>query len=127
MKKIDINRWERKEVYEFFKSYEIPRYQVTVDIDVTNLYKYSKEKNLSFYFSMMWIVMNEINQIENFKYRIEQNEVVYYDVTHPSFTDLIKESNQFKIVNTLFDIDIETFIKNAQSKSESQKKQIYQL
>lgn len=121
MKKIDMNHWERKEVYDFFKSYEIPRYQVTVDIDVTNLYKYVKERNFSFYLSMMWIVMSELNQIENFKYRIENDEVVYYDKIHPSFTDMIENSNQFKIVNTIFDEDIEKFIKSAKSKSKSQK------
>ncbi|WP_176239914.1 CatA-like O-acetyltransferase [Mariniplasma anaerobium] len=121
MKKIDMNHWERKEMYDFFKLYDLPRYQVTVDIDVTNLHRFVKEKNLSFYFSMMWVVMNELNQIENFKYRIENDDVYLFDQVHPSFTDLIENTNKFKIVNTLFDEDIENFVQCAKSKSKLQK------
>jgi chloramphenicol O-acetyltransferase type A len=121
MKKIDMNHWERKEIFDFFKIYDIPRYQVTIDIDVTNLSKFVKEKSLSFYFSMMWIVLNELNMIDNFKYRIENDEVIFYDKIHPSFTDMIENTNQFKIVNSIFDEDIEKFVQLAKSKSKSQK------
>lgn len=123
MKKIDLKKWKRTEVFEFFKAYELPRYQVTVDIDVTNLYTYVKINQLSFYFSMMWIVLHELNQIENFKYRIENDEVIYYDIIHSSFTDMIKNSDQFKIVNTQYHEDIDKFIKDAKEKSEQQKDQ----
>lgn len=121
MKKIDMQHWERKEIYDFFKLYDIPRYQVTVDIDVSNLSKFTKKNNLSFYLSMMWIVMNEINQIDNFKYRIENEEVMYYDEIHPSFTDMIENTDRFKIVNTLFHKDIDKFVQLAKAKSKSQK------
>lgn len=121
MKKIDMNHWERKEIYDFFKLYDIPRYQVSVDVDVTNLHRFVKENNLSFYFSMMWVVMKELNQIDNFKYRIENKEVIFYDIIHPSFTDMIENTNQFKIVNTLFDEDIVKFGQLAKTKSQLQK------
>ncbi|MCD4827266.1 MAG: hypothetical protein K8Q99_05770 [Acholeplasmataceae bacterium] len=123
MKTIDKTKWDRFEMFEFFKSYDLPRYQITVDIDVTNLYNFAKANDLSFYFSMMWVVMKEINQIENFKYRIQDDQVVYYDEIHPSFTDLIKNSDRFKIVNTTFVDDIYQFVKEARNKSEKQNNQ----
>jgi chloramphenicol O-acetyltransferase type A len=102
MKKIDIINWKRKNTYEFYKDMDIPRYQVTVDLDVSSFYKYVKKQELSFYFSFMWLVLRELNQIDNFKYRFVDQEVYIFDVVSPSFTDKVDDGDTFKIVNSEF-------------------------
>lgn len=120
MKKIDINNWNRKNTYEFYKDMDLPRYQITVDLDVAGFYKYVKINKLSFYFSFMWLVLKELNQIDNFKYRFVDKEVYLFDSISPSFTDKVEDGNTFKIVNTSFIDDMIKFQELAIKKSKEQ-------
>lgn len=113
MKIIDKNTWKRKEIYDFYKNFDIPRYLISFEVDVTELYDYVKQQQLSFYYTFMHVVLTEINRIENFKYRMIGDDVIYYDVVHPSFTDTIKDSDLFKIVASNYHRDLHTFIKEA--------------
>ncbi len=120
MKKIDLNTWSRKEVYHFFKNFEYPKFSVTVDVDVSHFYQVVKEKKRSFYFSMIHLLMKEMNQNENFKYRILGHEVYLCDTIHPSYTELIDQTDQFKIVNSPYIEDVDLFIKMVKEKSNHQ-------
>ncbi|AUD63370.1 hypothetical protein BK010_07110 [Tenericutes bacterium MO-XQ] len=120
MKKININQWKRKQTFDFYKNMDIPRYQVTVDLDVSGFYAYVKKNKLSFYFSFMWLVLKELNQIENFKYRFIEGEPYIFDVVSPSFTDKVEDGDTFKIVNTPYIDDIHKFQESAIKKSNDQ-------
>jgi chloramphenicol O-acetyltransferase type A len=120
--KINIDTWNRKEIYRFYKNFDIPRYQITVNVDVYKFYQYVKKQELSFYFSFMWLVLDALNDIPNFKYRLIKDEVFLCDVVHPSFTDVVEDSDLFKIVNANFDKDIMKFNKLAKEKSKLQGK-----
>lgn len=48
MKKIDVEKMERRKTYEWFKTFKNPTYGVNVNLDVTKLVKYTKETNSSF-------------------------------------------------------------------------------
>ena len=52
MEKVDRTHWERAELFEFFSAVSHPFYSVTFRVDVTNLYRYVKERHLSFYYAM---------------------------------------------------------------------------
>ena len=39
---------------------------ITVDIDVTNIYDFTKEHGLRFYHTMMWVVSKIINSRDEF-------------------------------------------------------------
>lgn len=120
MKKIDINSWKRKDVFEFYKDMELPRYQITVELDVKKFYDYVKVNKRSFYFSFMWILLDELNKIENFRYRFVDGTPSLFDLVSPSFTDKIEDGDTFKIVNTDFIDDIDAFQEKAIQKSKSQ-------
>lgn len=62
--------WSRKEIYDNFSKIDYPFYSVTIPIDVTNVKKISKDKELSFYFLMIWICTKAINSIQEFKIRM---------------------------------------------------------
>ena len=120
MKKVDIESWNRKQTFEFFKDMDQPKYTITVDLDVTDFYKYVKKKETSFYFAMMYVVMIEMNAMENMKYRFYNSEVILCDQLHPSFTDTIPLTAQFKIVTADMKEDMFEFIKSAKETSEKQ-------
>lgn len=127
MKSIDLTKWKRKDVYDFYKNMDMPRFQITVDVDVYWFYKYVRYNELSFYYSFMWLVLSELNQIENFKYRLIDLEVVLFDVVHPSFTDRIEDGDTFKIVNVNYLPDLFEFNKLAKQKSQEQGNQFINL
>ena len=91
MKKIDTERWERRELYDFFSGMSQPFYSVTFQVDVTELYQYVKQKGLSFYYALVWLCTKAANRVENFRYTVREKDVWLLDERIPSFTDLKKD------------------------------------
>lgn len=56
METIDRNTWPREEHYRFFASMSHPFYSLTFPVNVTALRHYIKEKGLSFYAAMVFLV-----------------------------------------------------------------------
>ena len=75
MEKVDRTHWERAELFEFFSAVSHPFYSVTFRVDVTNLYRYVKERHLSFYYAMGYLVTDAVNSVKNFRYAIRDGEV----------------------------------------------------
>lgn len=109
MKKIDLNTYNRKEIYEHFSNVDHPFYSITMPIDVTNLYNYSKKNKYSFYHLMVWLVSKTMNNLDNFKLRIINNELYLLDKVNPSFTHMNKGEEIFKIITVLYSDDFNKF------------------
>lgn len=120
MKIIDIATWDRKETFEFYKNLDHPMYQMTFNLDVTHFYEVIKAHKKSFYFSFMYLSMREMNKIDAFKLRFHQNQVVLYDLIHPSFTDNIEGTERFKIVTVDYQDDWVSFVEHAKQVSLAQ-------
>ena len=127
MKIIDLEHWDRREVYDFYKGLDHPLFSVTVQVAVTHLYQKVKLEKTSFYLSFMHIALQEMNKIEAFKYRFVHEAPVIFDVIHPSYTDLIPNTERFKIVTVDFSEDRQTFIQSAQEISRNQGDQFIDL
>lgn len=76
---IDIEHWERKEEYLFFRTFFNPMISVTVKIDCTAAYKQAREHQLPFSLYYMHAAIVAANHIPEFRYRQEGEEVVLYD------------------------------------------------
>ena len=113
-KKIDLNSWERKHHYWIFKDALIPHYQVTLRLDITHFKKATKAKGLPFSLAFIHVVTEVANEQKEFRYRFLTGDVVLYDVIHPSFTVLEKETDLFKVINAQFTEDIYEFVQQAQ-------------
>ena len=98
MEKIDQSVWPRREAYEMFSKMEYPFYSVTVPLDVTDIFSYTRQKGLSFYYTMVWLCTKAANSVPQLLLRIRGEDVVRIDAASPSFTDLKKGSEQFHIV-----------------------------
>lgn len=120
MKKIDINTWKRKDIFTHFSYGSNPFYNVTFKLDVTNLYNYVKKENLSFYYSLTYLCTMAMNELENFRYSIVDDEVVMIDERCASFTDMKKGEDLFYIVTMPSIHDLKEYNKVAKEKSESQ-------
>lgn len=117
MKKIHMDMWERREVYEFFSGMSYPFYSVTFTVDVTDLYYFVKKRGISFYYSLVYLCTKAANRVENFRYVIRDKEVYLLDKRNPSFTDLKKGSEQFHIVTMRCEGSMEEFCLKAAQRS----------
>lgn len=121
MKKIDMNTWDRKEIYEFFSGVSDPFYMVSFIVDVTELREFTKRHHCSFYFSLIFLCIKAMSRVENFQYVCRDDGVYVLDERVPSFTDRKPDSELFYIVTLPAGEDILSFCQAAKEESQSQK------
>jgi chloramphenicol O-acetyltransferase type A len=123
MKYIDTETWERKAHFEFFYRADYPQFNVCMNLDISKFISFVKEKELPFYFAMMFAVMKTVNTIADFRYRIRSGKVVLHDKVHPSFTYLNskEQSGLFKLVIVDMADNIFDFALNAGEAARNQK------
>jgi len=108
---LDIDAWERKQHFEFFNTFADPYFAVTSALDVTSSYAFAKKNSLSFFAVYLHACMTAVNQVENFKYRIEEDRVVVHDTIHASAT-MMRPNNTFGFSLINYDEDVQIFEKN---------------
>lgn len=120
MTPVSMNDWSRKEVFDFFSPMSQPFFSVTFKQDVTKLYHFAKENDISFYYALTYLCTQAINQVEAFRYLLKDGQLFLSDVRSPSFTDLHPGSEQFHIVTMPCEGDIVSFCRAAREKSRAQ-------
>ncbi|GGZ70567.1 CatA-like O-acetyltransferase [Algibacter mikhailovii] len=111
MKFIDKNTWKRKQLFDHFSRLSDPYFGLTIPFDVTKAYQFTKENNISFFGKYLHDCMKAINDIENFRYRIEQERVVLYDTIHASAT-MMRTDHTFGFSFIDYDEDLNVFLEN---------------
>ena len=120
MKKVELATWERREIYELFSACDHPFYSLSLELDVTNLYRYTHERGVSFYYSLCWLMTRAMEQVEAFRMRIRGDELVVVDELVPSCTDLAPGSDAFVIVTLPHGGDMDAFCRRAKEKAAGQ-------
>lgn len=88
MKKEIIN-FERQKLFNHYNKNDNPFIYLTTKIDITNIYHKCK----NYYPSIAYLITLAVNQIDNFKYRYEDNKIYKYDILKPNFTHLFNDHN----------------------------------
>ncbi len=121
MKKIELDQWDRREIFDFFSPLSHPFYSVTFRLDVTGLYRFCKARGLSFYYALIWLVTRAVNETEAFLYTIRRGEVFLLDRREPSFTDRREGERFFHIVTMPCEGELAAFCAAAAEKSRAQR------
>ncbi len=108
MNYLDINSWKRKEHFEFFKDFKEPFFGIVTDINCTNAYKLCKEKKISFFAYYLHKSLKTVNEIEEFKYRIDGNKIIICDKIHAAAT-IGRPDNTFAFTFIEFIADFKEF------------------
>lgn len=106
--KINLDKWNRKEHFEFFSQMQEPFFGITSAIDCTIAYEKAKQIGVTFFTYYLHKTLVAVNQIENLKYRIHENEVVVYDQISASST-VLRDDTTFGFSYMEFDQDIQVF------------------
>lgn len=108
MKIIDLEDFERKDLFLHFNSRTNPFSFVTVKVDITNIIDYCKVYK-NYYASIAYIITKTANEIDNFKYRYIDNKIVYYDKLNVNITQKIDNDIGFFVVP--YQNDFKSYIK----------------
>lgn len=109
-KEIDINSWKRNWQYNVFYPRSYPYLSVASPVNVDYLVRLAKETHLSFYALMSFVTMKTIQEIEEFKYVLDNEKIYKYEVINMSFTVLNAEQQVRFSPTVKFDEDLFVFL-----------------
>ncbi|MDC1106969.1 chloramphenicol acetyltransferase [Prolixibacteraceae bacterium] len=111
-REIDIEKWKRKEHYEFFSKMREPFHGVCVEVDADKAYQSSKTLQTSLFIVYMYALGKAIHEVENFRYRIEDERVYCYDFVELGST-IGRSDETFGFGLLGYDPNFEIFCNNA--------------
>ncbi len=111
--KVDIDTWNRKEIYSKYLN-DIPcSYSMTVNIDITKLLTQAKKQNIKFFPSILFAISRMVNEHKEFRMDINENgEVGYYTSSNPYFTIFHEKQEIFTNVWTEYSENFNIFLEN---------------
>lgn len=118
---IDEKTWERAMHCMVFRNSIEPAFCVTFEVDITKFKHMVKAEGLSFTLAMVYAVCRCANDIEAFRYRFVDGNVVLYDRIDTAFTYLNKDTSLFKVVNVPLLDDLKEYCKLASKTADEQK------
>lgn len=117
---IDISTWKRKAHYNFFRTFEQPFFGITSMINCTEAHSYCKAYNVPFLLYYLHKSLSTANHIKEFRYRIEDQEVVAYTQISGSIT-VLRNDETFGFAYFNYYPVLKKFINEAQNSIKSEK------
>ena len=77
---INIDTWERKDNYNFFRGFANSWIAITSEADCTEAFARAKAQGHSFFLYYLYAITRAVNEIKELRYRWDKNgQVVYHD------------------------------------------------
>ena len=113
---IDINTWERKENYEFFLGFQNPTISITSEVECAGAKARAKAAGESFFLHYLYAVLRAVNEIPEFRFRIDaEGRVVYFDHVDMLTPIKVKENGRFFTTRLPWNTDFQTFYTTAKA------------
>ncbi|RYZ21281.1 MAG: chloramphenicol acetyltransferase [Chitinophagaceae bacterium] len=113
---LNLDTWARRDHFHFFRRFEEPFFGVTVEVDCTQAYAFSKDNGYSFFLYYLWQTLRAANATEPFRYRISGEEVRCYDEVHASPT-INRPDGTFGFAYMNWHADFTVFLQEAQAEA----------
>lgn len=108
--KVDIDKWSRGSLFQFYIEKMRIVMSLTVDINVAPLITYTKKNDLKFYPAMIWVVSKVINSHDEFKYSWDTDgNLIRWNSISPSYTVFNRDDECFSKFVTEYTDDIFEF------------------
>jgi chloramphenicol O-acetyltransferase type A len=112
-KSLDLATWTRRDVFEFYRNFDKPYFNICVRLDVTNLLSVLRRRDQSnVSLTYHYFALRTANEIEPFRYRLKEGQVIVHDIIHAGTTVLL-ENGSFALAYFDHDPDFATFISKA--------------
>ena len=116
-KYLDLEKWIRRDLFRFFVGFDKPYFNICTHLDVTELLTALRERNgsggSSVSLAYHYFALRAANEIESFRYRLKDGQVIVYDVIHGGTTVLLP-SEIFTLAYFEYDASFEKFMAGAE-------------
>jgi chloramphenicol O-acetyltransferase type A len=111
---LDIRNWARRDVFEFFRAFDKPYFNICTRLDVTNLIALLRERpQISVSLAYHYFALRAANEIEPFRYRIREGKVVVHDTINGGTTVLLPNET-FTLAYFDYEANFRKFIDQAE-------------
>ena len=77
---VDIETWERRDNYNFFRGFVNSWYSITTEIDCTEASAAARASGHSFFLYYLYAVVRSANEVPELRYRTDKNgQVIFHD------------------------------------------------
>ena len=112
-KYLDVSTWARREIFEFFRDFDKPYFNISTQLDVTHLLASLRARpNVSLMLAYHYFALRVANEIEPFRYRLRDGKVIVHDVIHGGTTVLLPNET-FTLAYFDYDDDFDRFMERA--------------
>lgn len=111
---LDVTNWARRDLFEFFRGYDNPYFNVCARLDVTQLLALLRRRpGLSVSLAYHYFALRAANEVEPFRYRLRGGRVLVHEVIHGGTTVLLPNES-FAFAYFGYEEDFGKFIGAAQ-------------
>lgn len=95
---LDLANWPRRELFEFFRDFDKPYFNICTRLDITNLLaELRNQPDVSVSLAYHYFALKAANEIEPFRYRLRDGQVLVHDVINGG-TTLLLPNETFTLV-----------------------------
>ena len=113
---IDQTTWPRREQFELFKTFGSPYFSITADVDIT-AYRETLPKGGRFTIGLVYALASAANAVPEFRQRIRGDDVIEFDIVHPSII-VLNDQDAFRFCVFSFAHNFAEFSKDAPKRIE---------
>ncbi|MEO0526382.1 MAG: chloramphenicol acetyltransferase [Bacteroidota bacterium] len=119
MKEIVFTSEHRQKHFDFFNAMDRPHFNITANVEITELLTYIKEHRLPTTASMVYVIARAANEIPEFRWRIRGGKVIEHKTVQPSFTVHTEVADVFSFCTVPYQRDAKKFVRDAQEISKA--------
>jgi chloramphenicol O-acetyltransferase type A len=87
---LDLANWARRDLFEFFRDFDNPYFNICTRVDVTNLLAALRQRpGVSVSLAYHYLALRIANEMEPFRYRLKEGRVIVHDRINGGTTVLL--------------------------------------
>ena len=91
-KYLDVANWSRRDLFKFFLSYDNPYFNICLRLDVTEVLSWLRSRaTVSVSLANHYFALRVANEIEPFRYRLQDDKVLVHEVINGGTTVLLPD------------------------------------
>lgn len=120
MRYLNIDEWNRKEQFYYFKEFDNPFFNVCTELEIDTFLSFTKSKGYSFSLACLFASLKAANETEPMRYRLEGDRVAVYDRIDAGNT-ILNEDETFNFCYFKYHSDFATFYQEGRKVLEEQR------
>ena len=120
-KRLDMEKYPRKEHFRYFMKMAYPYVGITVNVDITSWIKKRKEEGNPFFLSFLYEVIHAANAVPEMRQRIYEDGIIEFENCKASYTVAL-DNGTYCYCSVSGNRSLEEFLVDAKKEQENAKK-----